>query len=423
MKIKSKLILGFLLVSSLVVIVGIIGLNASSKIAAVYSGLNEEFQDEVEAAIEAQSYAKRAEGHLMLYLILNTTGDKEKFFNRHKSLEEQIKILERTVTTEGGKEQVEMLKSASSEILNIGKELIQAHDSSLEKFEPKDYSNLITSLNDAASKVREAGVQIAKRRTIDSAVEASSYAKRAEGHLMIYLTLGSEIDKQKFFERHASLKKEIEILEISAKSPNQLQLIEKLKSASDSILSIGNALIEAHDKNPESFNPKNHAQLFIALNDAASSARQAGVDIAKLEAAFTGENLKEARKTADLTRFTIIESMLIVVIIAVVVGLIFSHYISKPINELTKAAEEIAKGNLDIELKVKTKDELSKLADTFNNMAVQLKNLQHVKKIQKLEKELEALEATRKIGFISKDTYKKNKERVETELRKSRKSL
>jgi hypothetical protein len=46
---------------------------------------------------------------------------------------------------------------------------------------------------------------------------------------------------------------------------------------------------------------------------------------------------------------------------------------------LTEASEQIAKGNLDVELKLKRKDEIGVLFNTFNNMAKQVKELDSMK--------------------------------------------
>ena len=61
-------------------------------------------------------------------------------------------------------------------------------------------------------------------------------------------------------------------------------------------------------------------------------------------------------------------------VLAVVTGLVISRSISRPISNLTRAAAEISKGNLDARIqKVNSKDEIGQLASSFNQMASQLK--------------------------------------------------
>ena len=54
--------------------------------------------------------------------------------------------------------------------------------------------------------------------------------------------------------------------------------------------------------------------------------------------------------------------------------MVLSRQISKPIGLLGKAAQEIGKGRLDVEIKYKSQDELGLLAEVFNKMAKDLKD-------------------------------------------------
>jgi CHASE3 domain sensor protein len=89
MTIKYKIICGFLALVLLIGVVGYYGFYSSSIILKEYVETSRDFQEEVIAAIEAQSYAKRSEGHLFLYLMFGDAADREKFFTRHRSLVER----------------------------------------------------------------------------------------------------------------------------------------------------------------------------------------------------------------------------------------------------------------------------------------------------------------------------------------------
>ncbi|MBW1660414.1 MAG: HAMP domain-containing protein [Deltaproteobacteria bacterium] len=54
-------------------------------------------------------------------------------------------------------------------------------------------------------------------------------------------------------------------------------------------------------------------------------------------------------------------------------GLYFSKQITVPIQELAQATEEISKGNLDFQLKIKTRDEIAVLVEAFNRMTQEIK--------------------------------------------------
>ena len=64
-----------------------------------------------------------------------------------------------------------------------------------------------------------------------------------------------------------------------------------------------------------------------------------------------------------------------VLIILFSLALFFIHRVISPIHGLIRGVNEISKGNLDVELKVTSKDELGKLAKAFNQMTVELKKM------------------------------------------------
>lgn len=66
---------------------------------------------------------------------------------------------------------------------------------------------------------------------------------------------------------------------------------------------------------------------------------------------------------------------LVMMLISLLSTWIFSRSISKPIKELSQASDEIAKGNFDVRVNIKSNDELKSLADSFNYMAQEIKTL------------------------------------------------
>lgn len=65
-------------------------------------------------------------------------------------------------------------------------------------------------------------------------------------------------------------------------------------------------------------------------------------------------------------------SALIVVLIAIVVGYYFVSSIVSPLNNLSKAISRIADGELDVQVSVKSEDEINNLANNFNKMSTKL---------------------------------------------------
>lgn len=73
-------------------------------------------------------------------------------------------------------------------------------------------------------------------------------------------------------------------------------------------------------------------------------------------------------------------AFLISSILGTLVILIAVRGIVKPIKKLSSASKEVAKGNFDIEVKIKSTDELGQLTSDFNLMVKELKNIDFLRK-------------------------------------------
>jgi len=80
---------------------------------------------------------------------------------------------------------------------------------------------------------------------------------------------------------------------------------------------------------------------------------------------------------------TLVRLMLTILVFVLATGsiciLIAAVYVVKPIKTLTSATKRLAKGDFDVELGLKRKDELGALARSFNEMAVGLKQLERMR--------------------------------------------
>jgi two-component system, OmpR family, sensor histidine kinase BaeS len=63
------------------------------------------------------------------------------------------------------------------------------------------------------------------------------------------------------------------------------------------------------------------------------------------------------------------------ILLSLVLGFIFSRIISSPLRELTTAAMEVSKGNLNQKVRIRSRDEIGELARVFNEMTEKLDNL------------------------------------------------
>ena len=398
--IGKKLVLGFIGLTILVVAFGVYGLNASKQIAASFEGGEENLRSIASAATEASIDAKRAEGRLMLFLTLHDEADREQFFRQHTSLLEQIETLDERVKLPEGRGILDGIKPRTDELLTTGTALLEAYDADMAAtgdFDSEEHEELVLALHDAASAIRQYGVELAnfetdflnKQAAITAATEVSSYAERAEGHLILFLTLHDEADREKFFMRHASLLEQIEILDERVKLPEGRGILDGIKLGTDELLTAGTALLEAYDADMATigdFDPEEHEGLVLALHDAASATGQYGVELA----AFNIRLEAETRETAQQNAASIQQDILTFMLAMVIAGLCLAYFISRsilnPVTKLREAAIEISKGNLNRRVEVITRDEIGELASSFNQMTDEIQKRNQELKIEIIER-------------------------------------
>lgn len=71
---------------------------------------------------------------------------------------------------------------------------------------------------------------------------------------------------------------------------------------------------------------------------------------------------------------------LIIIVIATIIVYLSGQKFTRPILEITKAADKVSKDDLDIELNIKTNDEIETLANRFNSMVNGLRERRHMQK-------------------------------------------
>jgi PAS domain S-box-containing protein len=81
-------------------------------------------------------------------------------------------------------------------------------------------------------------------------------------------------------------------------------------------------------------------------------------------------------------------ALLFISLFMILVSYFLSRYITDPLLKLEVAAKEIAKGNFQVQVKVKTKDEFETLASTFNEMAKEL--FKFYTSLEKIKRDLES---------------------------------
>ncbi|MBR1369706.1 hypothetical protein RJ53_09560 [Methanocalculus chunghsingensis] len=90
---------------------------------------------------------------------------------------------------------------------------------------------------------------------------------------------------------------------------------------------------------------------------------------------LTKETATEIDSQIDRAMHLFIVSMVVLIGAAVVGSAIFSQFITRPLKDLQKGATAIGKGDLDYRVNIGTNDEFESLAERFNQMSYELKEM------------------------------------------------
>ena len=86
------------------------------------------------------------------------------------------------------------------------------------------------------------------------------------------------------------------------------------------------------------------------------------------------ERTSQASNQVNRAMFLVVTNSLVALAIAIVFGIVIANVISNPIIRLTKTAKQLAAGNLAVEhTKIKNRDEVYELNESFNEMATSLR--------------------------------------------------
>src|SRR5659263_725858 len=211
---------------------------------------------------------------------------------------------------------------------------------------------------------------------IEECNEVSSYAKRAEGHTFLFLTLHNESDRKKLFQRIASLREQTAIMEGKVKNPDAIKIISDTKSKTDELQSITDSLFKLYDneiKTTEEFDFKKHEELIRKLDAVSAAIRQNGLELGKIEIDLQSKhNLQAKQGASSLYKLIFIISGVAISLVFIIV-IIIDKNISNPINKLRDIAVKIGKGNLDMKIDIKSNDEIGEISNEFNGMVQKLK--------------------------------------------------
>jgi len=119
-----------------------------------------------------------------------------------------------------------------------------------------------------------------------------------------------------------------------------------------------------------------------------------------LEIAF---DLSQTQKSSRATTINMILSGLGILVVLILISILFTRFATGQLQKVVAAAEEIGRGNLDIEIPSIGVDEIAIVGETLDNTRVELKKLNenYQEQLENLERRTQYLEAT---ASVARDT-------------------
>lgn len=111
-------------------------------------------------------------------------------------------------------------------------------------------------------------------------------------------------------------------------------------------------------------------------------------------AIFLLQPLTNVYSTLENIQRTLLSATAIAIFVVTILGLASARTITKPILEITSQAEQLAAGNFDISVRVRSRDEVGRLAEVFNYLSSELRD-----SLQGMANEKSKLEAI--LGYMS----------------------
>ena len=163
------------------------------------------------------------------------------------------------------------------------------------------------------------------------AIESSSFAKRAEGHLFMYFVLSDPNDKQKFFDRQSFLQEQVNFLK-TIPDDEILVHVSLLQKSTDDLLEYGNKLVTLHAENHKSLHFPENKDIVLGFHDSSSVARSEGVVIAELITKNIAQERSNSSMYAQSMMSTLTTGVFLLLLVIVVVALWIVKIVKDTVN-------------------------------------------------------------------------------------------
>ena len=184
-------------------------------------------------------------------------------------------------------------------------------------------------------------------KLVGMANETSGYAKRAEGHLFLYLMLENPADRDKFFKRVEKIRELVQQMNTILPDNEELQMLDSISSETEKLEADGNKLLELFDQSKAHKQNQNqgmdfsgHAAIIKSFHDSSSKIRKLGVELVNHSTGILNENTNKINDSKKLNLYS--QLLLIFITLTILVLLVYqsgkltsSIYYANKLSELS----------------------------------------------------------------------------------------
>ncbi|MGJ7911946.1 methyl-accepting chemotaxis protein [Neobacillus sp. LXY-1] len=225
----------------------------------------------------------------------------------------------------------------------------------------------ISSINNSYTDlVDDKGKKLVMIKSLENA------AKDEQVNLQSYLFTGDEQVLQKYYFAVENYKNYSGDLAKVIKTPKAKKLLNELDSIENDYRDFAENAISLKKTNEEAFKLLNFQHGTDIINQLSDKT----IEFSHFQQSLLDNGQADAESGVASVKMVVLVLSIISIVAGLAISYIIGQKISKPLIFLKKAAEKIASGDLtDEEIKIKNKDEIGELADSFNQMTGNLRDL------------------------------------------------
>lgn len=189
-----------------------------------------------------------------------------------------------------------------------------------------------------------------------------------------YIITGDRKYLDEFNSQARNVERDFRTMEALGLSESEKALIGELHELSDGVKSAGLKIFEIENPVGDPMAAELMKEMDYKFAAPAAEKLTELVGFIKDKRVLAGENAAHARFMMNVT---IIAGSILAACISFMIAVLIARSISRPIGEISSAAQRISRGELDGELTVRSDDEIGVLADSFRSMTQYLKGMAH----------------------------------------------